>query len=190
MDYNLLPNEAIVLKNESVYHPVENKIGELGELVLTNLNAIYIRKGFFGGTKEILKYPLNQIKILDGKPQVIIGKSSNGFYQIELYLKNGQEFFAFNTLGKKEALKWLDKISEILTGHIADIDSSERSYIPGIDVVADTLKNTIGTFKGAFGAKDKEKENVTSRCISCRAPLSGVKGQIIKCKYCDTEQSL
>ena len=191
-DYNLLQNEAVIIRNDNVYHPIGKKLGELGELVLTNMNLIYVRKGIFGGTKETLKFPLNQIKKFDDKPQITLGKSENGYHQLEIYFLNSQEYFVFNTFGKKEALKWLDKIWELLTGHAAELDESERSYIPGIATVADTIKNTVGSFAGALGIKPdgNKKENVTIRCISCRATLSGTKGQIVKCKYCDTEQTL
>lgn len=191
-EYNLLQNESVIMRNDSVFHPVGKKIGELGELVLTNLNLIYVKKGFFGGVKEILKFPLNQIKKFDDKPQIILGKSENGYHQIEICFFNSQEYFAFNTFGKKEALKWLDKIWELLTGHLADIDENERSYIPSVIEIADTIKNTVSSFTGALGVKPdhNKKENITIKCISCRATLSGTKGQIVKCKYCDTEQTL
>ena len=185
VDYNLLPNEGLLLKNEAVLHPIGNKIGNFGELILTNLNLVYIRKGPFGGVKEILKFPVSQIKIVDEKPQIFIGKH-NASNQIEIFYINGHEMFVFPQSSKREVLKWLDKISELLTGHEADIDISERNTIPGFTVATDLLKNTIGTFKEVF----KEKQNVTNRCTSCGALISGIKGEVKKCEYCGVEQTL
>ena len=189
-NYNLLSNEAVIMKNENAFHPIGRKNGNVGELVLTNLNIIYIKKGVFGGTKEVLKFPLNQIKIIDEKPQVMLGQNTYGAYQIEIYFQNSQENFYFNSFGNKEMIKWIDKICEILTGESAKLDSSERSYIPGVYEIADTVKNTIGTFKDAFGIKQKEKEKVNSICVSCGAPLFGEKDTVIKCKFCGTKQLL
>ena len=31
---------------------------------------------------------------------------------------------------------------------------------------------------------------VNKKCISCSAPLIGKKGQVVHCKYCDTDQIL
>ena len=40
------------------------------ELILTNLHLIYIKKGLWGGKKDQVTIPINQIKIFEGKPQV------------------------------------------------------------------------------------------------------------------------
>lgn len=189
-DYNLLSDEAVVLKNERAFHPVGRKNGTVGELVLTNFNIIYIKKGVLGGTKEVLKFPLNQIKIIDEKPQMNIGKRKNGDYQLEIYFQNSEEFFYFDSFRKKEIIKWMDKISEILTGEPAKLDSAQRSYIPGVYEFADTVKNTLGTVKQALGIKEKEVEKVTTRCMSCGAPIFGEKDSVVKCKFCGTKQTL
>ena len=150
-DCNLLPNEAIIMRSEGVYHPVGKKEGAAGELILTNLNIIYIRKGLFN--KEILKFPLNQIKIINGQVQAVLEKRTA---KVDIFFYNGQEIFNFCSSGKKEAINWLDKISELLTGHPANIDDNERSYIPGITEFADNIKNTVVTFKEAMGIREIE----------------------------------
>lgn len=189
-DYSLLPNENVILENYNVCHFERGKTSNVGELVLTNLNLIFVKKGTFGRLQGIQKFPLSKIKTVEGNAQILFKKSSSGHYQIELFFLNSQEIFVFNSLGKKDVIEWLDEISEIITGHPAPLTSSERIYIPGSDVVADTLKNTFNTIKGSFGIKDKDPEKITKRCISCRAPLTGNIGQTVYCKYCDTEQSL
>lgn len=69
--------------------------------------------------------------------------------------------------------------------------------IPGAGVVAETLKDTIDVFKGTLGIKSKSKATnepvrVTKKCIGCMSPtpLTGTKGQSIRCRYCDTDQIL
>lgn len=191
-DYKLEINEGIVLKNQNAFHPVGKKIGSMGELILTNLNIIYIKKGMLGGTKEVIKLPLNQIKIIDGNPQIRLERRTNGTTQMEIYFFNSEECFYFNDFGNKELIKWIDKIHEILTGEPAKIDEDDRNYVPGLSEVANTLKESIGTFKQAFGIKEKkqEKEKMATRCISCDAPLFGEKGATIKCKYCGVKQTI
>lgn len=69
----------------------------------------------------------------------------------------------------------------------------------------------MGEMKGAFnnamselginfqlGKKPLQKQAIQSesqskinkKCISCSAPLIGYKGQLVHCKYCDTDQTL
>lgn len=188
-NYNLESNEGIIFKNEAAFHPIGNKNGNLGELILTNLNIIYIKKGVFGGTKEVIKLPLSQIKIINGNPQVLLGKRRNGTYQIEIHFYNSYECFYFNTFGKKELIKWIDKIWEILTGNPSNIDSEDRNYIPGISEFADNIKNSIEVFKEAFGKKEKV-EKISTNCTSCGAPIFGDKGSIVTCKYCGIKQNI
>ena len=62
MDYQLLPHEYMVMNSDHV------SFGKNGlstdELILTNLHLIHIKKGFWGGKKDQVTIPINQIKIL------------------------------------------------------------------------------------------------------------------------------
>ena len=94
----------------------------------------------------------------------------------------------------KDILKWINNISQILTGTTPQAENTKNIMaIPGTAQIAGTVKDTIGAFKDAFGIKGKGNqtpENVTTKCIGCRAPLSGAKGQTVRCKYCDTDNTL
>jgi len=191
--YNLQPNEVVVLKSNRVLHG-----GVMAtytdELILTNLNVVLISKNIFNKTKNIQTYPVNQIKVFDGQVQAKLGKQRSGFPQLEIYFINNQEIFGFEQ--KKEVLNWINHISKLLTGKSANIDADKHVALPGTEYIAETLKSTIDTFKGAFGIKLKKSDEavepikVTKKCISCRAPISGYKGQTVRCQYCDTEQNL
>ncbi|WP_416143786.1 PH domain-containing protein [Planococcus koreensis] len=74
---NLMPNESIILKSKNVMHG-GLMANYTDELILTNQNIIHVKKGVFGNTKNVKKYPLNQIKIFNGKSQAILGKQRNG----------------------------------------------------------------------------------------------------------------
>lgn len=191
--YNLQANEYVVLKNNRVLHG-GSRASYTDELILTNLNIVLIKKGIFNKIKNIQTYPVNQIKVFDGNAQAKLGKQRSGFPQLEIYFINGEETFGFE--GKREVLNWIDNISKLLTGNSANLDPGARAIIPGTEFIAETLKDTIDTFKTTFGVKlkkaDKEvsSKKVTKKCISCMAPISGHKGETIRCQYCDTEQNL
>jgi hypothetical protein len=191
--YNLQPNESFVLGSEHVHRGNSS-----GELVLTNLNLVFITsKGVFKTTYIPQLYPLNQIKIFNGKANVVAGKAGN----IEIFFVNGNESFRFwntDTLfsdkkAEKEAAKWVDAINQVLTGQASDISSSGNSALTGTEFIAGSLKDTFDTVKGAFGIKgknDKPPEKLAKKCNSCGAPISGVKGQVTRCQYCNADQQL
>jgi hypothetical protein len=191
--YNLQPNESIIMKNESVLHGGV-MASYTDELILTNLNIVLISKGILGNSKGIQTYPINQIKVFEGLVQVKLGKHRSGSPQLEVYFLNGQEVFGFAK--KKDVQKWIENISKLLTGNAANIDTRERIEIPGVEYAAEALKGTVDTFKNAFGIQSKKQANVmniekvTKKCRSCMAPITGSKGQIVRCIYCDTEQNV
>ncbi len=187
---NLQLNESIILQKDAVRHG-----NEMVELYLTNLNIIYVLKGVFGNVKKIQKLPLNQIKVVNGRVQAFLGnESKNGWLQLQLYFINGVEIFGFPNKERREISTWINNISQILTGE-ASQDATVKNImaIPGTEYIAETMKDTIGVFKDKFGINNKgnqKLENVTVKCIGCMAPLSGKKGQTVRCKYCDTDNTL
>lgn len=214
MELNLQPNEGIIIQSVGVLHGGV-MASYIDELVLTNLNVIYIKRGLFGGVKSIQKFPLDQIKIVNGQVQALAGKNpTNNCPQLQIYFKNGQESFEFQSSARKEIAKWVNSINQLLTG--TDVTSNTLDNIEDTPQVVEALKETIGAFKNAFsgvktkdalgGVKikkvgtaeniavktrsDKTTENITIKCMGCMAPISGYKGQRLHCKYCDTEQTL
>jgi hypothetical protein len=196
--YNLEPNESILIQSTGVLRETGNLLmkGYTDELILTNMNIIWISKGMFGNTKGVQKYPLNQVKVINGEAQAFVGKSSNGMPNLQVYFINGQEVFQFQSFKKRGVAKWVNEISKVLTGHDSTRGSATNQYaIPGTEYLAASLKDTVGVFKNAFGIKpkvdaDAVHEKVTKKCIGCMAPLTGTKGQSVLCRYCDTVQIL
>ncbi|MDN3451027.1 PH domain-containing protein [Planococcus sp. APC 3906] len=191
---NLMPNESIILKSKNVMHG-GLMANYTDELILTNQNIIHVKKGVFGNTKNVKKYPLNQIKIFNGKSQAILGKQRNGSPQLEIYFLNGHEFFGFQSLIKKEVVQWINAISKLVTGHESTTVPSGFALL-GTEYFSETIKGTVDIFKDTFGIQSKKIDNsvssemVSKKCISCSAPLTGKKLQIMHCKYCDTDQVL
>ena len=193
---NLQPNEVILLQSDSV-----SKSGGIfqqsGDLVLTNRDIIFIPKNLMGLGKGQERYPLNQLRCYNGQPQALLSKT-NGYPQLELIFQNGQIAFSFMLLGKREVLRWIDAITKVINGETVDTNRNLSAAIPGTEFVAETVKDTLGKFSGALGISGigskigltPSDEKTTIRCISCRAPLTGTKGQVVKCQYCDTKQTL
>ena len=113
-NYNLQPNEFMIMNQNQVSHG-GRMANFTGELILTNLNIVLVSKGAFGNTKGVQTFPLNQIKVFNGKAQVLLGKTRGGYPQLDLYFLNGQESFGFQS--KKEAVKWGANINKLITGN-------------------------------------------------------------------------
>jgi hypothetical protein len=127
--------------------------------------------------------------VFNGQAQVLLGKTRGGYPQIDVYLLNGQVGFGFNK--KKEAVKRIASINKLITGNGAEVDTLPSTAIPGAEYIAETLKGTMDTFKSALGIKSKYNNEmptkVAKKCCSCGASISGIKGQIIRCQYCDAD---
>lgn len=197
VNYNLEPSESVIIQSTGVLCEGGGLLtAYTDELILTNMNIIHISKGMFGNTKGVRKYPLNQVKIINGETQAFKGKGSNGLPLLQIYFVNGQLNFSFQSSGKKEIMKYINEISKVLIGKESSRNSVANQYtIPGAEIVAATLKDTIDVFKGKLGVKSKKEADeevirYTKKCMGCMSPLSGTKGQSTCCRYCDTEQIL
>ncbi|MBD7914741.1 hypothetical protein H9660_06245 [Clostridium sp. Sa3CUN1] len=192
--YNLQSNESFILENDHVRHGNSN-----GELILTNLNLVYITtKGVFRTNYIHQIYPIKQIKVFNEKAQVVLGKDGN----IDIYFVNGMESFKFwNTdslfsmkKAEKEASRWINAINNLITGQVSEIDMAVTSKSVDSGVIAGAIKDTFEVFKGALGGKTQNNneiaKKVAKKCSFCGAPISGVEGQIVRCQYCDGDQQL
>ena len=184
--YALQPNEVVILKDENVKHGGSSYTDEL---ILTNLNLLVVKKGMFGRSKGVLTFPLDQIKVYDGQAQAVIGKAVNGTAALEVYFLNGQERFGFQSGGKKKVTEWIVRINEIVTGEKASRPQAGMA-IPGAELVAGVLKDTLGVFTAKLGSKSNAPVKVAGRCAACGAPLEGFQGQTVTCQYCGSTQQL
>lgn len=194
-DYNLQPNETILMKTEGIMH---GGIAALytDELVLTNLNLILCSKGLFGNKKGVTYYPLNRIKVYNDSAQVI--ETTKGNQPVmEVMFIDGQEAFGFQR--PREIKNWIANIKNVVAGNEVELEVSNDRTLPGTELLVDTIKDTFGTVANAFGisfgkTKNEEKakpaERATVKCVSCGATISGVVGTVVRCEYCGTEQSI
>lgn len=186
--YDLLPSEIVLLKDDAVRHGDEGS----GELTLTNLNLVVTRtimgRGLFGKSSVgIQTFPVSQIKVYNGQAHTRMNTTRGGD-ALEVYFLHGEEQFRFYNGGKRKIQTWIGKINEAVTGQPAAEVSSFA--LPGADLVAGVLKDTLGAFKSKLGAKPEALVSVATKCISCGAPVSGVRGQRVTCPYCLATQQL
>ena len=209
--YQLMPNESMILQEVSVAHGSVMAICT-DELLLTSLNLVCVHKGVFGNMKNVFTYPLSQIKRFKGKPQVMMGKLSNREETLDVYLNGGEcESFYFQTKNKRTIKNWIEAIMSACgfdssTDDSGDVDDGYDSdtLAGAFKEVGDQFKEVENDFFDALGFKPRGKtkksiaagvasaagEKVSKKCMSCSAPIFGNKGQTVKCKYCDTEQTL
>ena len=199
--YQLQPNEGVVLQETGIcYEPNKLSTAYTDELILTNLNLIHVRKGVFMGTKSVRYIPLNQVKVIGGKCQALVGKARNGHAILQIYTQQGIEEFAFQTKAKKNAGIWANEISRLVTGRDSAnvLESQDAAEYDFEDTVVVQLRDAFGEVGAAFlfgfgksGQQQKSSvERVSTKCSGCHAPITGVKGKTAVCKYCDTEQVL
>lgn len=187
--YNLQQNEVVLLKDESVMHGGFWS-NYTDELMLTNLNLVLFKKGMFGNIKDVLTFPVNQIKVYNQQAQAVIGKATNGTDLLEVYFLNGQEKFAFQSGGKKKLNEWVAKIHQAVTGEEAPAQQSTGMALPGAETVAGVLKDTLGVFKSKFGTKSEAPVKAAGKCRGCGAPVTASRGQATTCEYCGSMQQL
>jgi len=194
-NYDLLPSESIILKSESVLRDRTS-----GELLLTSMSIYFVTsKGLFSTKRDYQRIPISQISTVGGKAQIVVQKDG----EMILNLKNGRETFKFynddfilsGQKAQKEAVKWAEAIEQVVFGEQNSSGNSSRMIIPEIEIVADAIGETVGVFKNALGIKSKQSqqnfsERIAGRCSFCGAPVSGKRGQIVRCSYCDADQHL
>ncbi len=181
--FTLESDEVMILKAERVWHGGAFA-GWTDDLILTNKRVTIVKKGMFGNVKDIIKYPLSEIKVYNDQAQAMNTKDGRGMPQLEIFFTSGEEKFQFQNA--RVINDWVMKINELVTGKVSTkIDNNSRMAIPGSAFIAKTLKGTIDTYKDAFGIK-KKVETVSCRCKACGASVSGEKGTTGKCPYCDS----
>lgn len=165
---NLDYDEVLITKDVSVAHGDVMAV-HTDELILTNKKIICLHKGMFGGTKTIFHYPLDQIKIYNGVPQVQQGKLSNGTACLDIYFLFGEEHFNFQSQNKNTVEKWIREINKVLgivTKEASNIKGNNKSE-PDEDSIAGAFKEVGDSFKeigrefaAVFGFKGKSKKEV------------------------------
>lgn len=191
MDYQLRSDEQVVYRCSSVLHSRWME-GSTHELVLTSQNLIVVNRGIFGASKGDTVFSLEDIEIFDGQVQAVLTRKSN-LSHLDIYFRDQPRQFIF--YDRREAKFLAEKIIQVITGAPASKNTLDTSATAK---VADTVKDTVDTFKKAFGlgaatpvaVAAPRPQTVAGDCDACGAPISGKQGRAAICSYCDTPTQL
>ena len=87
---------------------------------------------------------------------------------------------------ESDAQKWADKVTEVITG--VKVQRDEYAWVGETLAMADSVNSTIRNLRKTFGIRSDEQ--VSIKCPSCGATLTGTEGETVKCPYCGTFTTL
>ncbi|MGM9683402.1 MAG: SHOCT domain-containing protein [Eubacteriales bacterium] len=199
--YQLQSDETVLYKGE-VIKVDRNKKGSFmdsfstpptTELILTNKNIVLItriKKMFAKEQPNVEVFPLDDVKVYDGMPQVKHNKIN-----IEIYLTSGEIYVDFNS--KLDALKFYQTAIQTLTGKSLATRGAEKVK-GGIGLVDDTLGiSTVDTVKGVlenglagtlFSGFKKKKLTVGNNTSTVKEVSEATKEIIKEAKGNSTDQ--
>jgi len=174
--YTLDNDEAIVLQAYDVTVGSNSRV----DLILTNKKLIQINKSLFGKDKNSESYPLEEMRILDGKANILIGRDKNGEKQLKLFFNNVEKNYHFSGLLLEN--KWASAIEKAHKQRLKDIESQKKLTDEKGSII-DNLKSALSVGKGLIAPKNSTSK--ICKCRNCGAELIGHVGTEVTCSYCD-----
>ena len=179
-ELQLQPDETVILRKDKIgYGSKMPSMMDKSSLVLTNRNLILQKKNFFGKTTETLRFPLSEVRIVNGVPQVQKGKADFMDRTLDIYFKNGMESFRFEW--ESDIDEWIPYVVAAVTGEPVKI-KSEAEKLAEFASVVESIEEPIEKIQSLFGIKSERQ--VSCKCPSCGATLTGIKGETEQCPYC------
>ena len=170
----------------------------LKELVLTNKHLILVNEvsqGLFKRTTMLKRCPLEQLVDQQGSPMLVVSKLNGKWW---LQASFGSEVIRLRDQAgtRRGAEHWADALRKAILGDYAAI-SPDAITSPELSQLVDGARNIFSSIASGIGAvapSSKTKTNapamVNAQCPGCHAPLSGRKGSLVTCPYCDTKTTL
>lgn len=191
-DYVLHPDEAVILKENTVYYGPRALNAGTFELVLTSKKLVLIRKhlGLRASVtpKEVRTFPISQIKLFNGQPQVMLVNRK----EVEIYFLNGPETFRFSL--NKVAANWVDQINLLASGRESEVVVNNNvTNASSPDYIKDINREAWDILWFRPGAKPRAPEivqKVSGECSHCGAPIEGLKDRVATCAYCGKSQQV
>lgn len=176
----LNPGEAVVKKSEKIGYG-SRLSGGSNDLVLTNESLILVRKNLFGKVKDVIRFPVREIRVVNGQVQALLGKADNVTPTLDVYFASGQESFHFTW--ETDVEEWIDSRNELVMGQ-KPVRKNRDDWVTETLAFAESVAGTITRVKSALGIK--ETEQVSCSCPACGASLTGIRGDTTQCPYCGT----
>lgn len=173
--YTLDEDEVFIMRASDVVVGTFGKV----DLVLTSKNIIQVNKGFFGGDKDAEKYPLAELKVYNDKANIVATKSKAGKRQVELYFSNFEKVYFFDSIFLQN--KWVSEVKRVHKQYLEDAEKARRQAVGKTSV----FKTLTDSAKGIIPKRTPASKTI--KCEKCGAELSGIKGEVIRCEYCNFE---
>ena len=175
--YGLDEDEAVILQETGV------NAGDFGnvDLILTSKNIIQVNKGLLGNVKDSIKYSLSNLKTLNGKANVLIGKDRGGSKRLEMYFADGMRYYRF--MHSSSVSSWMRAIIKAHKNRMAEIEKYRKANSEKTSIFQ-SISGTIESAKNGMLAKKTPSKKIC-KCPKCGAELDGAKGEEVKCIYCD-----
>lgn len=183
-EFKLSPEEAVILRTGKIGYGRGFQLPSMfnsNELILTNKNLILLRKNMFGQTEDTLYFPLSKILMANGRPQVKKSNPSHMDYALDVYFETGMESFRFEW--ESDIDEWVENIVSVVTG-VPVQKKSDLEMMQDALAFAESMTDSVEKIQSVFGIKSTRQ--VSCKCPSCGASLSGTKGETIQCPYCGT----
>lgn len=190
-DYNLNPDEFIVMQENNVELYVGDDTETLNEIVLTNQNFILVNEvstGLFKTERYLKRCPLSKLHFVDDVPQAVVSKIKN-FFVLCVPFEGETIVLGFADPTRRTAAKWSNAVKQAAVGNFDGVADEAVGVVAGI---AQGLSNSLfGAPKQSQPKNEvKRSSTVAKKCSGCHAPLSGRQGQTVTCSYCDTVQTV
>ncbi|KFI64253.1 hypothetical protein [Bifidobacterium cuniculi] len=189
-DIDLMPNEGIVAQFDSVWCDAPDfKGSQRGELSLTNQALVFTYtqpKMFAKDVEHAYRWPLRDVKVVDGRPQLIFDKGDS--HECNIVLRQGKLVLRMDS--HQELARLGNAVNHALTGSDEDIVGAPKTFISDI---ANTLSGATREFTQAFGFGSRPSatvETVSAVCEGCGASLHGKSGGTVTCEYCCVSRQL
>ncbi len=175
MSYGLEDGEVVLMREDNVVDGNGKKVS----LLLTNKRLIKTIYDFWGNSQDYT-FVLSRLRENNGIPNVRVGKGNDGKSRLELYFEESQQFFSFKgLLGEK---KWASAIEKAYKARMKELAKSEREPISAAKIFAPVL-GKIEQAKETLS--QREQRTLSIKCPFCGAVASGLKGDEVKCSYCE-----
>ena len=184
----LLPDETVVMQIDNVGMS-KSPFGMRDELYLTNKALLLQKKNMFGKPKEVLRFPLDKIRVVNGEVQAKMGKKDIVTPTLDVYFEDGPQRFLFTW--EDDVKEWIAAVSAVVRdepivqkGEFDGMMEDMAKMAAFAEGISGSIAGSVTKVKDALGIKSNEK--VALKCPSCGASLAGIHGETDKCPYCGT----
>lgn len=194
--YKLEPNELFIMSTNDVYHD-----DEYGTLTLTDKALVFC---YEEDEMIVSKYPLDQIRIVNGKAQTVFGEDG----EVDIYFGSRCVTFQFYQLYDDDADKngagaaiggVLGEVGGIVGGIAGSIiggskkkkaekereiaNKKQRLSVPQkwVNEINRIISGNIPDVNNLDNNNITARVEISKYCVACGAPLKGAK-----CEYCGT----